>query len=591
MTDTNNTSNTQNNSTNNSNNNSSGGTNSGNSTYGGGGKKICFGADSGCYQDDCDKIKAALEQCGNTVTFTCIDPNQESHMKGSGADFNVFFCNGVAPATMWSFREAIKSGSLPFTIFAFITGPPYYDPNATRQTLKSMETIRAVKFEPEWDANFMTGSSTSSMQSETVGDGTLGPWIDANSQYVSLCSGNTPEELAQNICNGSCGGGSGTGTASSSGSGVQIKDRTFEECIRRICAATDSVFLVENNAAVLFPYTDWMAFTLRAKINKITASEIDPDLFSMQYFNEGTYNKVTVTWGGEELPERYPNNPSTKARERRKQHTTTTEKTNADGSVTLSEQYDALVDMYGELEKRVATKSPNRETAQYVANALLIQYVREFNASCRLRTLNSKKYIGGTFYAVENIFLHQSELLFLNGYTMRTQKDEPLYVDLEFKYGPEGAEEILDLQTIVGGGAAATGGNTTVGGESADINELAQQICNGITDELSKAKAIHQWLIQNVTYSLYSCSHYSTPSECLQHKNELNCADTSRLTRAMMSAAGLQATVVHGPNHFWTIMTIGGQEYASDATSKSRAFNTVWKGLSYYAKCGDSPSC
>ena len=193
-----------------------------------------------------------------------------------------------------------------------------------------METIRAVKFQPEWDANFMTGSSTSSMQSETVGDGTLGPWIDANSQYLSLCSGNTAEELAQNICNGSCGGGSGTGAASSSGGGVQIKDRTFEECIRRICAATDSVFLVENNAAVLFPYTDWMAFTLREKINKITAREIDPDLFSMQYFNEGTYNKVTVTWGGEELPERYPNNPSTKARERRKQHTTTTEKTNAD---------------------------------------------------------------------------------------------------------------------------------------------------------------------------------------------------------------------------------------------------------------------
>ena len=242
MTDTNNTSNTQNNSTNN--NNSSGGTNSGNSTYGGGGKKICFGADSGCYQEDCDKIKAALEQCGNTVTFTCIDPNQESHMKGSGADFNVFFCNGVAPATMWSFREAIKSGSLPFTIFAFITGPPYHDPNSSRQTLKSMETIRAVKFQPEWDANFMTGSSTSSMQSETVGDGTLGPWIDANSQYLSLCSGNTAEELAQNICNGSCGGGSGTGAASSSGGGVQIKDRTFEECIRRICAATDSVFLV-----------------------------------------------------------------------------------------------------------------------------------------------------------------------------------------------------------------------------------------------------------------------------------------------------------------------------------------------------------
>ena len=58
-----------------------------------------------------------------------------------------------------------------------------------------------------------------------------------------------------------------------------------------------------------------------------------------------------------------------------------------------------------------------------------------------------------------------------------------------------------------------------------------------------------------------------------------------------MSAAGLQAAVVHGPNHFWTIMNIGGQEYASDATDKSRAFNAVWQGLSYYKNCGNNPDC
>ena len=511
MTDTNNTSNTQNNSTNNSNNNSSGGTNSGNSTYGGGGKKICFGADSGCYQDDCDKIKAALEQCGNTVTFTCIDPNQESHMKGSGADFNIFFCNGVAPATMWSFREAIKSGSLPFTIFAFITGPPYYDPNATRQTLKSMETIRAVKFEPEWDANFMTGSSTSSMQSETVGDGTLGPWIDQNSQYIGLCSGNTAEELAQNICSGACGGGGSAGTSTGSGGGAQIKDKTFEKCIRRICAATDSVFLVENNAAVLFPYTDWMAFTLRQKINTIKSDEIDPNIFSIEYGNDGFYNKVSIAWGGATLPERFETktfkedseDENKTTREKRnekistsytvqdilnnmkltnfkydskgnqgastttkKDKTTQTVSINGDGTTMLSEQYDVLVEKYGEMEKRVESAAPDFETAQYIVNALLIQYIRDFNNSCKVRALNVRKYIGGTFYAVENPFDKTSELYYLNSYTIRTQKDAPLYHDLEFKYGPESAEEILDYQTLSGG--AASGGTASTSGSASE---------------------------------------------------------------------------------------------------------------------------
>ena len=59
----------------------------------------------------------------------------------------------------------------------------------------------------------------------------------------------------------------------------------------------------------------------------------------------------------------------------------------------------------------------------------------------------------------------------------------------------------------------------------------------------------------------------------------------------MMSSAGLNAQVVHGPNHFWTVITINGKEYASDATSHQRSINQVWKGMSYYAKCGDNPSC
>lgn len=489
------------------------------------GKKIVFGADNGCQQTDCDKIKQGLEQCGNTVSFTCIDPNQESHMKGHNAEMGVFFCNGVAPATMWSFRDAVKSGSLPYTIFAFITGPPYHDPNEPNGTLASMETIRAVKFEPEWDAGqFMTGSSTSSMQSETVGDGTLGPWIDQNSQYVGLCSGNTAEELAQNICSGACGGGGSAGASTGSGGGAQIKDKTFEKCIRRICAATDSVFLVENNAAVLFPYTDWMAFTLRQKINTIKSDEIDPNIFSIEYGNDGFYNKVSIAWGGATLPERFEtktfkedNKDENKTtREKRndkvstsytvqdilnnmkltnfkydskgnqeastttkKDKTTQTVSISGDGTTMLSEQYDVLVEKYGKMEKRVESAAPDFETAQYIVNALLIQYIRDFNNSCKVRALNVRKYIGGTFYAVENPFDKTSELYYLNSYTIRTQKDAPLYHDLEFKYGPESAEEILDYQTL-SGGAAASGG-TSVGGGSAteeEIWEHASKFCH-----------------------------------------------------------------------------------------------------------------
>lgn len=262
----------------------------------------------------------------------------------------------------------------------------------------------------------------------------------------------------------------GTGEQQAS---AQIKDKTFEKCIRRICAATDSIFLVENNAAVLFPYTDWMAFTLSAKIQTIKANQIDPDIFEIEYNTEGFYNKVTAWYGEDiEIPERYIKdektgkttiNPEGVGKVVKEKNTLkivrediTTEKINTEsGGGQISKQYDPLVAIYGELEKRVTTPYPDEETTNYALNALLIQYIRDFNNKCRLRTLNQKKYIGGTFYVVENPFTGSQDMFYLNGYTIRTQKDEPLYIDLDFRYGPEGAEELLDYQVFGGGGGQA----------------------------------------------------------------------------------------------------------------------------------------
>lgn len=138
---------------------------------------------------------------------------------------------------------------------------------------------------------------------------------------------------------------------------------------------------------------------------------------------------------------------------------------------------------------------------------------------------------------------------------------------------------------------SSSGSNSEASGiGSEEIDSQVKKIIGSETNDLKKAKLIHSWLIKNISYKGYSCSRQSSPEKCLSYK-KLNCADTSRLTCAMMKSAGLSATVVHGPNHFWTVMNIDGKEYASDATSSSRGFNEVWHGLNYYAKCGDEPSC
>lgn len=136
--------------------------------------------------------------------------------------------------------------------------------------------------------------------------------------------------------------------------------------------------------------------------------------------------------------------------------------------------------------------------------------------------------------------------------------------------------------------------SSATGGEGEDVDSKVQEIIGSETDDYQKMVLIHEWLRKNNNYSSYECSHKSSAGECLKSLHN-NCADTARLTRAMMSSAGLQAEVVHHyaavNGHFWTVVTIDGKEYASDATSHQRKINQVWKNYSYTKKCGDNPSC
>ena len=476
----NNDQNNQNNNQNNQNNNQQQNNNLG------GGKKYAVGMDSNQSNDSkmLDRFCKALTDCGNTVKHTQIGPNQELYLadlaKSMNADACIFLCL-IAPDTVWSFTNAVESGTLPHTIFAvegWIDG----------HEVNGMDEVRNFDFFKEHDSDqFMDGAKDAQQHkdAEKVNAKTLGEWADAKSQYVTLCTAKDPETMAQNICSGSCGsggGGGGTAAATTSGGGAQIKDKTFEDCIRRICAATDSIFLVENNAAVLFPYTDWMAFTLRHKIQQIRAKDIDPDLFEIDYNTDGFYNKVTVVWGADEEDQEKTTKDKQKEEDKEKKgNVTTIQKTMPTGGTQISEQYDPLVEIYGELEKKVTTNFPNEETAHFVMNALLIQYIRDFNNSCRARVINNQKFIGGTFYAVENPNSKKSELFYLNSYTMFKDKKQPLVSDMEFKYGPEGAEELLDYQVYGGGGGAGNNAPTANATGSATEEEIwkgTQKACH-----------------------------------------------------------------------------------------------------------------
>lgn len=148
-----------------------------------------------------------------------------------------------------------------------------------------------------------------------------------------------------------------------------------------------------------------------------------------------------------------------------------------------------------------------------------------------------------------------------------------------------------------------TANSTLKGGEGKLIDNLVKKIVGSETNELKKAKLVHGWLQKNVRYSYYTCTRYNTPEKCYNNRGHLNCADTARLTRAMMASAGLKCYIVHrtyNGGHFWTVIEIAGKKYASDQTGSGSAWNTVWKSSGrtgnggyapYSRKNGKVPDC
>ena len=158
-------------------------------------------------------------------------------------------------------------------------------------------------------------------------------------------------------------------------------------------------------------------------------------------------------------------------------------------------------------------------------------------------------------------------------------------VGLKCKINTKGLkDDSIDYSNVSSSTSAANG----IGEE--DIDAKVKEIIGDETDDYKKMILIHEWLRKNNEYDYYECSHKSSASAALKSLHN-NCADTALLSCAMYRSANLDAQVVHGPNHFWTIIIIDGKEYQSDATSHYRKINQVWQGLKYSKKCGDKPSC
>ncbi|MCC7562051.1 MAG: transglutaminase-like domain-containing protein [Methanobrevibacter arboriphilus] len=121
---------------------------------------------------------------------------------------------------------------------------------------------------------------------------------------------------------------------------------------------------------------------------------------------------------------------------------------------------------------------------------------------------------------------------------------------------------------------------------NAKIQSLATSITKGYTTQLSKAKAIFNWVRDKVSYSFY----YNTKKGAtgtLSSKSG-NCVDKTHLLIALLRSSGIAARYANGQaqftsgntyGHVWAQVLIGDTWVVADTTSSRNSFGVVnnWK--------------
>jgi len=113
------------------------------------------------------------------------------------------------------------------------------------------------------------------------------------------------------------------------------------------------------------------------------------------------------------------------------------------------------------------------------------------------------------------------------------------------------------------------------------IRKLAAQLTAGLKSEWDKAKAVFEWVRDNISYSFYYNTRYGAVGT-LKYRTG-NCCDHAHLVVALARAASLPARYMHGIctfssgtyGHVWAQIYINGAWYNADATSNRNSLGVI----------------
>lgn len=225
-------------------------------------------------------------------------------------------------------------------------------------------------------------------------------------------------------------GGTGTGTSTGTSGGATSPllsgDMTFEELIGEICNGIDLCFIVKRSTVVVTDYESLYAEAkyLRDNHHSAVASEdiklwqLEEGTYELDVAEYGFYNTVIVNY--------------------------------KDGTVT--ESYEDLVRVYGEVPITYDDKTVDKTTAIMKAKAYLAAHVRDFDMSVKATLLHDAEIDIGDIVTLENPMTMRDayrqetekrdpEYFFVMGNSIEWDGEGPIINDIELRYGAKSPDK------------------------------------------------------------------------------------------------------------------------------------------------------
>ncbi|MBO5180112.1 MAG: hypothetical protein J6B87_07210 [Clostridia bacterium] len=301
------------------------------------------------------------------------------------------------------------------------------------------------------------GSGGSSSESSSGSGITTGE--DAAEDTLSGGGSSGGDSSGEDYSGGDSSGSGDSGSSSGATSPLLEGSMSFEELIGEICNGIDLIFAVKRSVVVISDYSSIYAEAKYLRDNY--HSSVQAEDIALWQLEDGTYELDVNEYGFYNTVKVHYKNG------------------------TVTESYEDLVRVYGEVTKEYEDKKADKTTAIMKAKAYLAAHVRDFDMSVKANLLHDADIDIGDIVTLENPMTMRDayrqsqekrdpEYLFVTGNSISWDGEGPILNSLELRYGAVSPDKKEVPETGTGGYLPSSEDESS--SFSSDVDEALQDI-------------------------------------------------------------------------------------------------------------------